>query len=217
MCFAAFRCGYFAKAMYFRLVHIFPFLIEDFGSIVGTRHGFNTGRYIHELIYLKHSGATNVKKYECIVSYIFFCVISCSISLVCLCVSWAHCRSDLCLVTICMMKVSKLAAQKPFMLYLFDLGQNRGPVWKNTIIVVGSGVFRHNCKTKNNTCSIKLWNYQTLPHTFTGLCKDCTCSPCVGFFRVVQLPAHTASLNWTSSSVSAGVYASLRAHCWETA
>lgn len=87
MCFAAFRCGYFAKAMYFCFVHIFPFLIEDFGSIVGTRHGFNTGRYIHELIYLKHSGATNVKKYECIVSYIFFCVISCSISLVCLCVS----------------------------------------------------------------------------------------------------------------------------------
>lgn len=207
MCFAAFRCGYFAKAMYFRLVHIFPFLIEDFGSIVGTRHGFNTGRYIHELIYLKHSGATNVKKYECIVSYIFFCVISCSISLVCLCVSWAHCRSDLWLVTICMMKVLKLAAEG-----LCEKTQS-----ESNRVVVGSGVFRHNCKTKNNTCSIKLWNYQTLPHTFTGLCKDCTCSPCVGFFRVVQLPAHTASLNWTSSSVSAGVYASLRAHCWETA
>lgn len=87
MCFAAFRCGYFGKAMYFRLVLIFPLLIKDFGSIVGTRHGFNTGLYIHELIYLKHSGVTNVKKYECIVSYISFCVISCSISLVCLCVS----------------------------------------------------------------------------------------------------------------------------------
>lgn len=48
MCFAAFCCGYFGKAMYFRLVHIFPLLIEDFGWIVGTRQGVH--RVLHILL-----------------------------------------------------------------------------------------------------------------------------------------------------------------------